>query len=304
MKLFDLHCDTLGECVKTGKSLLHNDLQLDLERGISFSRWVQCFAVWIPDDLRGVGAVRFFDEAAALLEAEAERCPRLRLVRRGEDLDSLRDGECGAILTVESGAAAAGTIDGIRHLYSRGVRMMTLTWNAANELGGGVRAPGRLTPFGMEALREMERLGMAIDLSHASERLFYDVAAHTAGPLVASHSNARSLCAHPRNLTDEQFCLIRDRGGLVGLNFAPFFLRSQGKASREDLYRHAEHFLSLGGERTLAIGSDFDGTELPEDIEGLSSMEEIYELFLRHGYSESLVRQIFFENAFDFFHSL
>lgn len=304
MKLFDLHCDTLGECLRTGKSLNRNDLQLDLERGRSFSRWVQCFAVWIPDELRGKDAVRFFDEAADLLEREAAQNPRLRLIRRAEDLDGLRGGECGAILTVESGAAAAGSLDELRRLYQRGVRMMTLTWNGENEIGGGVRAPRGLTPFGLEAVREMERLGMVIDLSHASERLFYEVAEHTAGPLVASHSDARTLCAHPRNLTDEQFCLIRDRGGLVGLNLAPSFLRSQGEASREDLYRHAEHFLSLGGENVLAIGGDLDGTDLPQDVSGIASMEEICELFLRRGCSERVVRRIFFENAFDFFHSL
>ena len=110
------------------------------------------------------------------------------------------------------------------------------------------RAPGTLTAFGREAVREMERLSIAIDLSHASERLFYAVAEQTSGPLVASHSDSRTLCSHPRNLTDEQFCLIRDRGGLVGLNFCPDFLRNGGNAGIEDLYRHAEHFLSLGGE--------------------------------------------------------
>ncbi len=304
MRLFDLHCDTLGECLRTGKSLVRSDLQLDLERGRSFSRWAQCFAVWIPDELRGEEAVRYFDDAADLLEREAARCPQLCLIRSGAELDSLEPGQCGAILTVESGAAVNGSLGELRRLYGRGVRMMTLTWNGANEIGGGVREPGPLTAFGREAVREMERLGMAIDLSHASERLFYDVAGRTRGPLVASHSNARSLCPHPRNLTDEQFCLIRDRGGLVGLNFAPGFLRSQGKAGQEDVWRHAEHFLSLGGERTLAIGSDFDGTDLPEDIAGLGSMEALRGLFLRRGCSEALVNRIFFENAQEFFHSL
>ena len=145
---------------------------------------------------------------------------------------------------------------------------------------------------------------MAIDLSHASERLFYSVVEHTEGPLVASHSNSRSICPHLRNLTDEQFCLIRDRGGVVGLNFAPPFLCQKGGACAEDIYRHAEHFLELDGEKTLAIGSDFDGTSLPEDIYGIASMESVYEIFLRHGCSEALIHRIFFKNAYDFFHSL
>ena len=303
LKLFDLHCDTLTECFRTGKSLIRNDLHLDIRRGLGFERWVQCFAVWIPDEVRGDEAISLFEGAADLLEREAARCPALRLIRSSADLDALRPGECGAVLTVESGAAAAGSLERLSGMVRRGVRMMTLTWNGENELGGGVRAPGPLTPFGREAVREMERLGVIIDLSHASERLFYAVAEETSGPLAASHSDARALCPHPRNLTDEQFCLIRDRGGLVGLNFAPPFL-SKGKARRGDVWRHAEHFLALGGENVLAMGSDFDGTDLPEDLRGVGDMEALCEDFLRHGCPEDVVRRIFFENAYNFFHSL
>ena len=171
MELFDLHCDTLGECLKTGKSLFQNDMQLDVRRGLSISPWVQCFAVWIPDEMRGEEAVHFFDDAVRLLDQEAASHPELRRIFDGNDLDTLKPGECGALLTVESGAALAGSLERLHHLYQCGVRMMTLTWNGSNELGGGVRSPSSLTPFGVQAVREMERLHMAIDLSHASERL-------------------------------------------------------------------------------------------------------------------------------------
>ena len=304
MKLFDLHCDTLLECLTKGKSLFQNDLQLSVERGLAYFPWVQCFAVFIPDNKRGESASRLFDDAADLLEREASLHPEIVLVRDGEQIDHLSQGQCGAILTVESGAAMRGSLEQLRHLHRRGVRMITLTWNGVNELGGGVRAPGTLTAFGREAVREMERLSIAIDLSHASERLFYAVAEQTSGPLVASHSDSRALCSHPRNLTDEQFCLIRDRGGLVGLNFCPDFLRNDGNAGIQDLYRHAEHFLSLGGEDVLAMGSDFDGAPLPNGISGVQSMEEIAAFFSRQGCSEELIQKIFYENACQFFRKL
>lgn len=304
MKLFDLHCDTLLECLTKGKSLFQNDLQLSVERGLAYFPWVQCFAVFIPDNKRGESASRLFDDAADLLEREASLHPEIVLVRDRKQIDRLSQGQCGAILTVESGAAMRGSLEQLRHLHRRGVRMITLTWNGVNELGGGVRAPGTLTAFGREAVREMERLSIAIDLSHASERLFYAVAEQTSGPLVASHSDSRTLCSHPRNLTDEQFCLIRDRSGLVGLNFCPNFLRNGGNAGIEDLYRHAEHFLSLGGEDVLAMGSDFDGTPLPNGISGVQSMEKIAAFFSRQGCSEELIQKIFFENACQFFRKL
>ena len=155
MKLFDLHCDTLLECLTKGKSLFQNDLQLSVERGLAYFPWVQCFAVFIPDNKRGESASRLFDDAADLLEREASLHPEIVLVRDRKQIDRLSQGQCGAILTVESGAAMRGSLEQLRHLHRRGVRMITLTWNGANELGGGVRAPGTLTAFGREAVREM-----------------------------------------------------------------------------------------------------------------------------------------------------
>lgn len=164
MELFDLHCDTLGECLKAGKSLFQNDMQLDVRRGLFLSPWVQCFAVWIPDEMRGSEALQFFDRAVQLLDQESVSHPELHRIFSGNDLDALKPGECGVLLTVESGAVLAGSLEQLQHLYQCGVRMMTLTWNGSNELGGGVRSSSSLTPFGVKVVREMERLHMAIDL--------------------------------------------------------------------------------------------------------------------------------------------
>ena len=192
-----------------------------------------------------------------------------------------------------------GKLERVQECKRLGVGMCTLTWNGATELGRGVMAPGNtgLTEFGRQAVKAMEKAGILIDISHASPELFWDVAEIAAKPLVASHSNAKAVCGHPRNLEKEQFEAIRDSGGLVGLNFYTAFLNDKPeRASMEDVLRHAEYFLALGGEDALAMGGDWDGAELPPDMPGLSAIPALYELFLRH-YPEPVVEKLFYGNA-------
>ena len=309
MCIRDRHCDTLTECFQHGDSLYENERHLSIKRGKRYRTWFQCFAVWIPDSLRGEAAFRRFEETAEFLNHEIKEYPEKlqKCVSQEDFLLAERNGKCGAILTVEGGAALGGDLENVDVLAQRGVRFLTLTWNGRCEIGDGcgVEQASGLTAFGKAALQRMERRGIVPDVSHASDALFADAAALAEGPLVATHSNARRICSHLRNLTDEQFLEIRRRGGLVGLNFCPAFLRKDSEnASAEDLLRHAEHFLSLGGEDVLCMGSDFDGTDMPRGIRGIESMETVAECFLRHGYSASLVQKIFYGNAHAFFFSL
>ena len=229
-----------------------------------------------------------------------ENAGSLEQLRGPGDLDRLeRQGRHGAILTVESGAVLGGKLERVQECKRLGVGMCTLTWNGATELGRGVMAPGStgLTEFGRQAVKAMEEAGILIDISHASPELFWDVAEIAVKPLVASHSNAKAVCGHPRNLEKEQFEAIRDSGGLVGLNFYTAFLNDKPeRASMEDVLRHAEYFLALGGEDALAMGGDWDGAELPPDMPGLSAIPALYELFLRH-YPEPVVEKLFYGNA-------
>ncbi|MGI6256316.1 MAG: dipeptidase [Acutalibacter sp.] len=301
MRYFDLHCDTMTECAEKEIPLRSNSLHVDLDTVKEWEHYIQCYAVWLPDDLRGDAAWQRFLKVARRFSAEVEENQNcLAQLRDPGDLDTLEaQGRHGAILTVESGAALGGDLEHIKDFKRLGVRMCTLTWNGATELGRGVMAPGTagLTEFGRKAVKEMERAGILVDLSHASPELFWDVAEIAEKPLVASHSNAKELCGHPRNLTKEQFEAIRKSGGLVGLNFYRAFLNDQPeKASMEDVLRHADYFLSLGGEDVLAMGGDWDGAELPEDMPGLASIPKLYERFLRQ-YPEALVEKIFYGNA-------
>lgn len=289
MKLFDLHCDSLYRCYTERASLWKNSFDVDVERGNAYEKWCQCFAVWIPDQKRGSDAMVLFDGCCEQFQRELAPRASSRFT---------------PILTVEGGAVLGGKLENLEYLKNCGVKMLTLTWNGANELGGGADAGTGLTPFGREAVAKMEELGILVDVSHASDRLFEEVAEIAQKPMTASHSNSRAVCPHKRNLTDRQFEIIRDRGGLVGLNFCVDFLREDSQAEMEDVLRHAEHFWTLGGENTLCLGSDYDGADVPPRLRGIENMRKLYELFLKHNYKEGLVNSLFFDNAYKFFSAL
>lgn len=306
MRYFDLHCDTMLTCYHQNLPLRENELHISLKKAAAIDTYVQCYAVFLHDSLRGQKAVECFDNVADRLMTEVqENSDLLSFCNQPGDLEKLKkEKKHGAILTVESAAALGGDFSNIEDWKRRGVRMCTLTWSGENELGRGVMAPGDtgLTEFGRAVVKKFEEAGILVDISHASPELFWDVVEIAENPLVASHSNAKAICGHPRNLTDEQFAAVKASGGLVGLNFYTAFLNNrEEKASMADILRHTEHFLELGGEEVLAMGGDMDGSTLPEDMtDGLASIPRLYELFLRH-YPEALTDRIFYQNAADFF---
>lgn len=301
MKLFDLHCDTLYECYTGDQYLLKNNLHIDLARGLQMEAWGQLFAVWMPDTIRGEAA---FQQCKAILEFAHSQAAMYRdemlLVNTPEDLDAaFSSHRCAAVLTVEGGSAIAGKPEHLADLKRLGVKLITLTWNGSNELGHGCGSGCKegLTPVGKQAVREMERLGILADVSHLNEAGFWDVAELTEGPFVASHSVSAAIQAHPRNLTDRQFAVIRDRGGLVGLNFCEGQL---GEQSFIQIERHLCHYWELGGEDTVAFGADLDGTGLPEDWGGIQVMERLYDYLCRKNYEEACLQKLFFGNSSDF----
>lgn len=306
LKIFDLHCDTLGRALDENKSLFSKDFHIDIEKGLQYDKWIQCFAIFIPDEFRGDKAFDLFKKASKKLKIECENYnSKIKLCEDFKKIDLSQKNICQAIFTVEGGAALAGKLKNLDYLHKCGVKMMTLTWNGRCELGDGIgieNAKG-LTRFGLEVIKKMEKLKIIIDISHASDALFYDVAANTYMPFVASHSNSRTICDNKRNLTDDQFKLIVRRGGVVGMNFCKYFLNSKNEANIYDIIKHVDHFLSLGGEKSISLGTDFDGADMPDEIMGIESMEKLYEAFLKSGYREDLVRDVFFNNAYNFFKS-
>ena len=306
MRLFDLHCDTLYECYHKKRDLWQNDCHIDLCRGTAlYQPWVQVFAVWMPDTLRGEAA---FTQCCDILrfgrEQMAKNAAYITQITDGETLkQTVTAGKNGAILSVEGGSALAGRLDTLPVLQELGVKLITLTWNGGNELGNGVGSSDKsgLTPFGKEAVRAMEACGICPDVSHLNEAGFWDVLEQTSGAVLATHSVSAAVCAHPRNLTDRQFTALCQRGGLIGLNVCADQL---GEQSFDRLEAHLYHYLSLGGERHVALGLDLDGTELRPDFRGIACASLFYEHLCRKNYEESLLLRLFFGNCYDFFKRL
>lgn len=296
MRYFDLHCDTLYRAVTENRNLYDNDFHNSVKYKDSFEKWVQCFAVWIPDDITLQEAQDLYQKAVRRLKLD---CAENSLaIYDGSGLEN----KTTAVLTVEGGRLIGNDLQNIKRLTDDNVKIVTLTWNGDNQIGCGAQTDNDtgLTSFGKTVIRELEKNKIVVDVSHLSDGSFYDTAENATAPFIASHSNSRTICNHRRNLTDEQFTVIRDKGGIVGLNFYRDFL-SCGNAGIKDIIKHTEHFLSLGGENTIAVGSDFDGCDIPDDICGIADVPKIYNEFLRLNYSETLVKKIFWQNAANFF---
>lgn len=303
MRLFDLHCDTLYECYRKKQDLWQNDGHVDFQRGGALYRpWVQVFAVWMPDELRGNAA---FAQCCDILhfgrKQIAQRAQQVALITDGETLQqAVCEEKSGAILAVEGGSALAGRLDTLLRLKELGIKIITLTWNGSNELGHGVGSPDKsgLTAFGKTAVEQMETIGVLPDVSHLNEAGFWDVMEHTRGAVLATHSVSASVCAHPRNLTDDQFTALCQRGGLVGLNVCADQL---GDQNFDRLEAHLYHYWELGGEAHTALGLDLDGTAVRKEWEGIACASLFYEYLCRKNYEESLLFRLFFGNCYDFF---
>ncbi len=301
MRLFDLHCDTLSELLKTGQDLRQNDRHVDLARGTRFSPWFQCFAVWVRDGISPEQGVSLSKAMLALAsDWEREYPDTFHILRERRELFLAPKTPCTAILAIENGGVAAGGEAVPDGWIQAGVKMVSLTWNAANQWAEGCNGnPKRgLTAAGREAVRSLERAGIILDVAHLNRRSFWDVCHTSQRPLVASHTASAALRPIGRNLSNTQFVEIRNRGGLIGLDLC---LDHLGVQSLDAFIRHLEHFWSLNGAKTVALGCDFDGISLPPEWNGMQILERLYERLLQRNYAESLIDDLFFDNAYRFF---
>jgi len=300
IKLIDLHCDTLDKCVGNGSALDSPELHFCIAKRPQRLRICQAAAIFIDSKYKGEEArARFLKAYEVLLREEKSQAKNLNVLRdlRGIS-DRLDDKPIAIFLTVEGGSVLAGEIEWVDKLHRMGVKMLTLTWNGENELCGGVGSDKGFTPFGRQVVARMENLGMAVDASHLNDRSFWQLCEFAAKPFCASHSNSRAVCNHPRNLTDEQFKEIVRRGGVVGLNYYYNFIVESGETnSIDDLLRHLHHFLELGGENTVALGSDFDGAQLPKYLDGIEKLPALIDAIERSGVGKEIANKLLFGNA-------
>ena len=298
---FDAHCDTIYRCLRTGAQLRENDGHLDLRRASAFWRFAQVFALYQdPEEVpQGSTMVR---EGQLLHQKFLREMEQNRNVivpcRTGAEVDrAAADGKMAAILSIE-GAELIGCDPGqVETAAEWGVRLLNPVWNHANRLSGSnAELPEQgLTSYGRDFARRMEDCGIYPDVSHISDPGFWDVVRLARGPVVASHSNSRALCPHRRNLTDDMFRAIRDSGGVVGLNLYRPFVGPAG--TMEELTAHVEHFLSLGGEKTLCLGGDLDGCEeLAAGMEGIQDVPQLWQALAARGYPQTLLEDLFWNN--------
>jgi membrane dipeptidase len=244
-----------------------------------------------------------------LLRIERESNGRVRICRNVDDIQrGVAEGVLAPVLHLEGAEAIDPKFELLDVLYAAGLRSLGPVWSRPNAFGHGVpfRCPSSpdtgpgLTDLGKELIRACNRLRILIDLSHLNERGFWDVAAVSDAPLVATHSNAHVLSPHSRNLTDNQLSAIRETGGMVGVNFATSFLRLDGRQDADTpielVIEHLEHILQHVGEDGVGFGSDFDGAKIPAGIGNAAGLQNLVEVMRARGYAEPLIEKLCFGN--------
>lgn len=309
MKRIDLHCDTLT-MLKGEETLANSPGMVSLERLIRSDTLVQCCAAFIPTGLyteeNRLEAIeqRYQEIKNRFHHTITSYSNEVRMIGSYEDVKACEnDKKVGLLFTIEDGGVLTDRIDAVERFYQDGVRLVSFTWNHENYLGypnsqDPVLMEKGLKPYGIQVLEEMERLGMIIDVSHLSDGGFWDVVKHSKKPFVASHSNARAVTNHPRNLTDEMIRALAERGGVTGLNFCPPFLAENSEVSRvEDMVRHVQHIYQVGGAEVLALGSDFDGIEGELEVGRPEECEKIADALQKAGIPNSVIEAMWFKNS-------
>lgn len=300
---FDGHCDTIWRCMYGEPAvcggLRQNDGHVDLLRGSRYGRRAQFFALY--DDAAALPPGMAWPHLCQMhqwfTQQLAESADLTVLCRTGREVDAaVSSGRAAALLSIEGADLLDCKAENLYTAHEWGVRLLNPVWNNANALSGSCAqdAERGLSGQGRDFLRCMEELDMFVDVSHLSDPGFWDVIRLTRRPVVASHSNSRALCPHRRNLTDDMFRALRDTGGVVGINLNRPFV---GGPSIDDLVAHVEHFLSLNGEKTVAIGGDLDGCrDLAAGMTGVESVAALYDALARRGCGEDLLTDLFWNN--------
>lgn len=299
MLFCDAHCDIFSK-IETPDELFMNHHHWDAQRALKNGPFIQVFSSFAGDRFRDHPKVHMEAQFIKALMIEKKYPDRLKLIRSQADLEiAVEDSSLKRIyglLEAEGAEILGGSIEELNRLYREGLRILTLVWNYDNEVCdsvAGVHSHKGLSEFGRNVIHTAQRLGMLIDVSHASDKTFDDCIAITQKPIMASHSNSRALCGHRRNLTDDQIKAVAQTHGIIGINFYPLFLSHTGNAHFVDIIRHIEYIAGLAGPAFIGIGSDFDGfSDLPEGMTGVEDLYRIMEALLRLNYSQHDVEGI------------
>ena len=304
--VFDFHCDTalvlLGDDLNQAGSLRKNNGHIDLERAVKLGGYAQCFACFttdIPELVHGISPILLFERELATIQREVDKNSDLISIAYSVDEieENRANGKMSAILTLEGTAGIDYNPALLEDLWAIGFRVTSLGWNEKNPLTGSNVTGGGLTDLGREYVREAQRLGMRVDVSHISDEGFWDILKITEAPILATHSNSRTVHNHSRNLTDDMFRAIRETGGVAGYNACRDFTGEN--PNLDTVCDHILHFLELDPDgKHIALGGDLDGVEaMPDGFEGVQSYPALARKLLDRGLTEENVMDIFWNNA-------
>lgn len=298
MIIVDTHCDTITKIMETKEGLYKNKGHIDLERLLKNGQFVQFFACYIDTvyNKTNTSLKRVLEIIDRAYYEFRKNNQYVELCKSYDDVEkAFAENKVAAILSIEGGEALAGEIYVLRMLYELGVRSICLTWNNRNEIADGMYerdTGGGLTTFGREVVAKMNDLGMIVDVSHLAPKGFWNVIEITKSPIIASHSNAKKICSHIRNLDDEQIIAIHKNGGVIGINLCDEFI-SSNNASITDVIRHIEYIASLVGIDNIGLGADFDGVErLPSGINGVQDVVKIFDELQKLNYKQDDIEKI------------
>jgi len=303
-----MHCDTfyrMKEC-STRQNILKNLLHVDVEKLKMSHSYLQCFALYSDVEeckKKNIDPWDYILELYALAKTEIESTDGLLEVARSiEDAQRIhKNNKVGALITLEDGGIIGTDMKKLDTLYKMGVRMLSLTWNYSNSLAYPNLPETRhlgLTKFGRDVVSRMNELGMVVDVSHLSDRGFWDIVDQAQRPFVASHSNARAVMGHLRNLDDDMIKALGNAGGVMGLNFCSYLVADKDSHLYvEDLVKHIHHVINKGGRDCAGIGTDFDGMNGKLEIQHIGEMEKLYKALKASGLKESDIDHVFYKNA-------
>jgi membrane dipeptidase len=287
--------------MRIGQCLRHNDIHIDMERLKAFKSAGQIFAIWLDDEYidkpfdNTIRAIDFFNKEID------NNSDIIRLCKHKSDFND-EDKRIKAVLSIEGGEAIEGSCDKLRLFYDMGVRLMTITWNRVNELGCGALSgmDDGLTDIGISVVKQMNELGMLVDVSHLNEAGFKDVCRVSERPFIATHSNAYSVCKHPRNLNDYQLSCMAERECVAGINIYPPFVDEDNEGRLDNILRHIDYMADRIGENNVVLGCDFDGIDVtPKDLTDVSKMQLLYDR-VETSYGAIFAENLFYNNIVTF----
>ena len=300
--MIDLHCDTMMQLLDHPHSgdLYCNTWKIDIEKLQKAHSKIQDFALFINMGETNDPYGRYEEMRNLCVSQIHNYGEHIQHVLSYQDVESVyKSGKIGALMSIEEGGVLGGDLNKLKQAYQDGVRLITLTWNYPNGLGEPHcgEQHKKLTSKGVEFVEAMQELGIIVDCSHLNDAGTEQLGDILDVPFIASHSNARELRSHTRNLPDNLIRLIANKGGIIGLNFAQNFLGTSPISRIEDIVKHGLYLIDKGGEDVVALGTDFDGIPPDTEIADMSQMSRLYDAFKEAGLSVEQCEKLFWKNA-------